>query len=84
MHKMATKKTKLFDIEEMQKTAGHNVSQYLNILGEVVELTQRNPLIAQEYLLMQVLARYKVSPQWFSEIQEVHKQHINDGIKGPK
>lgn len=82
MHKMATKKIKLFDIKKMYKEAFDEVSLYFDAIAEIQRLVSLHPYTNAVFIAKTVLKEMQLSEDWFSEMQHQHKQSIQDSVKG--
>ena len=75
------KKLKTFDIREMQAAASQDVALYYDILRELDRLSDMHPTVSQNFICSAILKRYNADVEWFKDLQEFHKQSIEDSIK---
>ena len=85
MPKMATKRTpKLFNIVVMHHATKKEVATYYEIVDQINFLISQHNYVNKMFIVDAVLKSFKVSDEWFSEMQEHHKQSIIDSVRGPK
>jgi len=68
----------------MIKATQEDVALYFNAFNEIQELIERNPIVNASYLCNTVFNRYHITEEWFADMQEHHKQHISDSVRGPR
>lgn len=88
MPKMATKKTNsrrrlpLFNIGAMQAKAKADVITYRDIVDQIGYLINNHPEVQQRFLIDTLLDKFAVTEEWFTDMQEHHKQSIIDSVRG--
>ena len=78
------KKIKLIDIQELQAAASQDVALYYDILNELDRLSDLHPTVNKNFIATAILKRYSSDVEWFKEMQEFHRQSIEDSIKNRK
>jgi hypothetical protein len=78
---MMAKKLKAIDIREMQAAASKDVALYYDILNELDRLSDLHPTVSRNFICTAILKQYNAEVEWFKELQEFHKQSIEDSIK---
>ena len=81
---MAAKKIKAIDIQELQATASQDVALYYDILNELDRLSDLHPTVNRNFICTAILKQYHAEIEWFKELQEFHRQSIEDSIRGRK
>lgn len=81
---MATKKLKAIDIRAMQATAQADVALYYDILNELDRLSNMHPTVSQNFICTAILKQYNSQIDWFKDMQDFHKQSIEDSIRNRK
>ena len=66
----------------MQAEAKAEVATYYDILNELDKLSDKHPTVSKNFLASAILKRYKETVEWFREMQDHHRQTIEDSIKG--
>lgn len=78
------KKIKLIDITALQATASQDVALYYDILNELDRLSDLHPTVNKNFIATAILNRYHAEVEWFKDMQDFHKQSIEDSIKNRK
>ena len=68
----------------MQAEAKRNVHTYRAMISEINFIATEHPEVNQRFIVNTVLDEYGVDEQWFSDMQEYHKQSIIDSVRGKK
>ena len=78
------KKIKLIDIHELQAAAKQDVALYYDVLNELDRLSDLHPTVSKNFIATAILKQYNSDVEWFKEMQEYHRQSIEDSIKNRK
>jgi metal-responsive CopG/Arc/MetJ family transcriptional regulator len=78
------KKLKAIDIRELQAAASQDVALYYDVLNELDRLSDLHPTVSRNFICTAILKQYNSEIEWFKEMQEYHRQSIEDSIKNRK
>ena len=80
--KRSPKKPKLFDLQAMTVASQKEVDSYYSLVNEINRMIASQPFVNRQFIAEACIDKFNVTDEWFTVMQEYHKQYIIDSVKG--